>query len=99
MARLIRRRGRHAGQLPPDDSHLVAILFVRCDATHLRTKRRADPLVSGGRVQSVRISQPATREQPRTSPIVRATAGKDANDDDGPGVEVELQPHAPVADS
>ncbi len=28
-----------------------------------------------------------------------STARKDANDDDGPGVEVELQPHAPVADS
>jgi len=98
MARLIRRRG-HAGQLPPNDPHLVAILFVRRDAAHLRTKRRADPLVSGGRAQSVRISQPATREQPRRSPIVRPTAGKDANDDDGPGIEVELQPHAPVADS
>ncbi len=35
----------------------------------------------------------------RTSAVVGPATRKDANDDDRPGIEVELQPHAPVADS
>jgi hypothetical protein len=74
---------------------VLAIPFVGRKAADLLAERRTDPPASSGlaprRADGVRVGQPVdTFAGAAASAIVGTAARKDANDDDGAGVEIEL---------